>query len=188
MIKYIIDSIYPLSPKSLLELESMVVMANLKKGSSFINHKARDIKEYFVLEGVCRSYLVDPEGEEITISFFTSSSILSPHVTRTQKGISMLCYEALTDVELATLNAKDFERLIIRNVEVREFANTVLRNELSQKVEKEIGLVSLTAKERLLNFRNKFPLLENLVPHSTIASYLGITNVSLSRLRKDLMQ
>ena len=43
------------------------------------------------------------------------------------------------------------------------------------------------AKERLIEFRNKYKILENLIPHTDIASYLGITNISLSRLRKDLM-
>jgi CRP-like cAMP-binding protein len=54
------------------------------------------------------------------------------------------------------------------------------------KVEKEIGLASLTAKERLLSFRQQFPMFENLISHPDIASYLGITNISLSRLRKEL--
>ena len=58
--------------------------------------------------------------------------------------------------------------------------------ELQNKVEKEIEMASLTAKERLINFRNKFQSLENIVPHTTIATYLGITNISLSRLRKEL--
>jgi len=85
-----------------------------------------------------------------------------------------------------SMNAKEFESLMIENIEIRHFGNTVLQNELISKVEKEIGLASLTAKERLIEFRKKYRLLENLIPHTNIASYLGITNISLSRLRKDL--
>ena len=55
-------------------------------------------------------------------------------------------------------------------------------------VDKEIGLASLTAKGHLIKFRNQFPMLENFIPHSDIASYLGITNILLSRLRRDLMK
>ena len=98
----------------------------------------------------------------------------------------MICFnfQALTDLKLATINAKAFREQIRHNAEIRDFANTVLKNELLQKMEKEIGLASLTAKERLLKFREQFPMLENLISHADIASYLGITNVSLSRLRK----
>ena len=72
---------------------------------------------------------------------------------------------------------------MIKDIEIRNF---VLQNELILKVEKEIGLASLTAKERLIEFRKKYKHLENFVPHTDIASYLDIKNISLSCLRKDL--
>jgi len=86
------------------------------------------------------------------------------------------------------MDASRFEEFMVENLEIREFGNSVLRNELNQKVEKEIGMASMTAKERLLKFREHFPLLENLVPHTTISTYLGITNISLSRLRNELVK
>jgi CRP-like cAMP-binding protein len=86
------------------------------------------------------------------------------------------------------MDAKSFEKLMVDNLEIREFGNVVLRNELKQKVEKEIGMASLTAKERLVKFREQYPLLENIIPHTTISTYLGITNISLSRLRNELLK
>ena len=136
-----------------------------------------------MLDGICRSFLLNPEGEKVTISFFAENSILSPFTTRTQNGRSSINFEALTAVKLGEMDAQAFEQLMVENLEIREFGNTVLRNELRDKVEKEIGMASLTAKERLINFREKYPGLENLIPHPTISSYLGITNISLSRLR-----
>jgi CRP-like cAMP-binding protein len=100
----------------------------------------------------------------------------------------VLYFQALTEVKIVSIDAVEFEKLMIDNLEIRNFGNTVLRNELIKKVDKEIGLASLTAKERLINFRNHFPMLENVIPHSDIASYLGITNISLSRLRRDLIK
>jgi CRP-like cAMP-binding protein len=116
------------------------------------------------------------------------NSILSPHTTRTIKGFSSLNFQALTDAKLAELDASEFESLMVENLEIREFGNTVLRQELGKKVDKEISLASLTAKERLLKFREQYPLLENLIPHNDIATYLGITNISLSRLRRELIR
>jgi CRP-like cAMP-binding protein len=75
---------------------------------------------------------------------------------------------------------------MINHMDIREFGNMVLQNELLAKVEKEIGLASLNARERLILFREKYHFLENLISHVDIASYLGITNISLSRLRKEL--
>ena len=186
MLKEIINSIYPMSSNSLHEIESLVELKTITKGETFIKNNKRDSKEYFLLEGLCSSYLLNPEGEEVTLSFFDSKSVLSPYTTRTQEGVSKLNFQALTEIKLASINAYEFEKMMIENIEIRNFGNTVLRNELTQKVDKEIGMASLPAKERLLKFREQFPLLENLIPHSYIASYLGITSISLSRLRGNL--
>ena len=185
-VKNIIDGIFPISEKSFQAIDDLLKVETFEKGETFIQRNKRNEKEYFVLSGVCKSYLLSPDGEEITISLFTENNILSPQSIRTSKNISNLNFKALTNLELVSMNAKDFESLMIENMEIRHFGNTVLQNELISKVEKEIGLASMTAKERLIEFRKKYHLLENLIPHTDIASYLGITNISLSRLRKDL--
>lgn len=186
-VKEIIDEIFPISAESYKNIDRLLTFEAFEKGEIFIQRNRRNEKEYFILNGICKSYLISPDGDEVTISLFTENNILSPHSIRTSKNISNLNFKALTDIELVSMNAKEFEKLMIENVEIRNFGNTVLQNELLSKVEKEIGLASLTAKERLIAFRKKYQLLENLIPHSDIASYLGITNVSLSRLRKDLI-
>ena len=187
-VKNIINSTSPISENSFSDIEELLHFETFKKGETFIQRNRRNEKEYFVLNGVCKSYLISPDGDEITVSFFTENSVLTPYAIRTPKNISNQYFKALTDIELASINAKVFEQLMIENIEIRNFANTVLQNELISKVEKEIGFASLSAKERLIEFRKKYRLLENLVPHTDIASYLGITNISLSRLRKDLIR
>lgn len=184
----IILSIRPMSEASLEAITGLVHLIEYPKNEIFIEKSKRNSYEYFVLEGVCRSFLLNPEGEEITISFFTGSSIISPFTTRTSNELSNLNFQALTPLKLGVMDAALFEGYMVENLEIREFGNRVLRNELNQKVEKEIGMASLTAKERLLKFREQFPGLENLVLHSTISTYLGITNISLSRLRNELVK
>jgi len=187
MITEIVSNISPMSASSLNELVDLAQDEHHKKGVTFISKGSRNGKEYFVLAGICRSYLISPEGEQITISFFTSGTVLSPFVTRSVNGFSNLNFEAVTKLKVGSMDAKKFENLMVNNLEIREFGNAVLRNELQQKVNKEIGMASLTAKERLIEFRKQFQTLENFVPHTMIATYLGITNISLSRLRRDLM-
>ena len=183
----IIKSIYPLSVNSLNQVIDLIEYEEYKKGSCFIEKEKHNYHEYFLLDGICRSYVLNPEGEEITIAFFNPGSVLSPYVTRTEKGISNLNFQALTDLKVGIMDASEFLRLMVDHLDTRDFGNMVLILELKNKVEKEIGNASLTAKERLLSFREEYPLLENMVPHTTIATYLGITNISLSRLRKELL-
>jgi CRP-like cAMP-binding protein len=185
-VKNIINLVHPVSEKSFLEIRALLEVKSYEKGATFISKNKYNDREYFVLSGVCKSYLINPDGDEISLSFFTENSVLSPHSFRTLNNISNQYFKALTKLELAAINAEAFEKLMVENTEVRNFANTVLRNELLKKVEKEMGLASLSAKERLIEFRKKYRTLENLIPHTDIASYLGITNISLSRLRKEL--
>jgi len=187
-VKNIINQYYPISEKSFHEIEKLLVPETYQKGDVFIAENKENHKEYFVLNGICKSYVINPDGTEITISFFIEGKVLSPHSIRTPKGISNQNFKALTEMKLASVNAVEFRNLMIRNPEIRTFANTVLQNELILKVDKEIGLASLSARERLKKFRHQYPMLENLIPHTDIATYLGITNISLSRLRKDLKE
>lgn len=184
----LVNKVSPVSEGSLDLMSDLILVEVYEKGDVFIDRGKKNNKEYFVYEGVCRSFLLSPEGEEVTISYFLEGSILSPNKTRTANQISHLNFQALTRLTVASLKADKFEQLMINHIDIREFGNMVLQNELLAKVEKEIGLASLNAKERLILFREKYHILENLISHADIASYLGITNISLSRLRRELRE
>jgi len=173
-----------LSQKSRAAFANLCFEKPLEHGSLLVKPNQKDESEYVLLKGIVRTFLLNTEEEEITLSFFEENTILPPYVTRTKNGKSLLYCEAITHCTVAQLDAKTFETLMIDNLEIRDFGNTVLRQELLSKVEKEIRMASWSAKERLDQFRQDFSMLENKIPHPMIASYLGITNVSLSRLRK----
>ena len=184
----LVNKVSPVSEGSLDLISDLIVVEVYEKGDVFIDRGKRNNKEYFVFEGVCRSFLLSPEGEEVTISYFLEGGVLSPNITRTANQISHLNFQALTKLTVASLNADKFQQLMINHLDIRGFGNGVLQNELLAKVEKEIALASLTGRERLLLFREKYHFLENLISHVDIASYLGITNISLSRLRRELRE
>lgn len=183
----LVNKVSPVSEGALDLMSDLIEVEVYEKGELFIDKGKKNNKEYFIYEGVCRSFLLSPEGEEVTLSYFLESDVLSPNKTRTANQISHLNFQALTQLTVGSLDADKFEQLMINHIDIREFGNMVLQMELLSKVEKEIGLASLRAKERLLLFREKYHFLENLISHVDIASYLGITNISLSRLRRELM-
>lgn len=180
----IINKIYPLSKKALLILANEMSFQKLSKSDLFVKIAKENDKEYILLEGICRSFVIDSEGEEITLSFYMPSSPISPNICRINpQGKSTVFIQAITDIELVAFSAPKFLEIMRSNKELSEWGNIVMQKELMLKVEKELVTASMSAKERLGHFRSTFPNLENLVPHPYIASYLGITNVSLSRLR-----
>lgn len=173
-----------LTQKSRVVFAALCAEKTVARGSIFLKPHQPDQSEYILMSGIARTFLLNTEGDDITLCFFEDNTVLPPYVTRTENGKSLLYCEALSDCTFAKIDAKAFENLMIENLEIREFGNSVLRQELLNKVQKEIRMASWTAKARLEQFRKDFTMLENHVPHPMIASYLGITNVSLSRLRK----
>lgn len=183
----LIDRVHPaLSVKSRALLSELAIEEDILAGTQFIELGQVNNAEYFVLEGVVRSFMINEDGDQVTIAFYPEDYVLSPHVIRTQDERSILNFEAITACKLLKLDAGRFSEHIRDDQDIQDFANMVLRGELIRKVNKEIQLISQNSKERLIQFRKDFHMLENRVPHSMIASYLGITPVSLSRLRKSL--
>ncbi len=179
----IISTVSNISEKSIEKIVNIAKYENYKKGELISSVGQKNNLEYFITDGICKSFLTTPEGEDLTISLFMSKSIISPSTTRNKDGKSVINIQALTDVEIATIDATEFEKLMVEDLEIRDFGNSVLRNELMAKVQKEIALASLKGIDRLLLLRKYFPNIENQIPHADIASYLGITTISLSRLR-----
>lgn len=185
-IKEIVNNIYPLSAKTLEEFISILVPQQYAKGDILVKEGKCSAQEFIIIKGVCRSFVLSPDGKEISLSFFLEGEAISPSFIRTNNKISILNIQALTDVEVVSFATENLMSLMESNIEMRQWGNSVLQGELMQKIEKELGQASMTVQERLVAFRKKYRALENLIGHVHIASYLGITTISLSRLRKRL--
>lgn len=176
----------PIGKAALEDLLAGISEETIAKGTIFIEANKTNYTEYFLLSGICRSVVQNEHGENVSIAFFQNEAVLTPHVIRTVNNVSNLSFEALTDCKMATLKSDFLLNLMIENIEIRNFANAVLKAELIQKVQKEIHIASLSAKAHLLALRHTYPNIENHIPHEMIASYLGITRISLSRLRTEI--
>lgn len=181
-----INQIYAISSNATKALTDVITIQEFKKEETFVKKGLSNNTEYVILSGFCRSYVHDQMGSELTLSFYTPNTAITPNLIRTKQQQSILNLHAISDCKIATFSASDLAFLMGSNREISDWANTVLQKELLHKVEKEINQASMNAKERLLAFREKYPALENHIPHAYIASYLGITTVSLSRIRKTL--
>lgn len=183
-VKQIIDATSPISDSAFRQIEVLIHRQTIEARTIFITEGRKNSSEYFLLSGIVRGFTMNADGEDVTISFFAENSVLIPHIARTTRGVSNLNFEAVTDAVVASVDYHAFARLMRENPEIREFGQRTLQNELIKKVNKEIFLASRPALDRLIQFRKEYTGFENLVPHHMIASFLGVTNISLSRLRR----
>ena len=161
-------------------------IVELSKNKIIFSEGKKNEFEYLLISGVLHRYNVSDKGEIVTTGFYMSKSVITPHFARTNKGKNIFSLQTLTDSIIAEILVSDLDTLRYAKKEFREFGQRIVENELAQTFFNEAVFRSYTAKERLLTLRKQSPNLENLVPHTTIASYLGITNVSFSRLRNEL--
>ena len=164
------------------------IIKELPKNSKIFIEGRKNELEYLLISGVTHRFNISDKGEIVTTGFYMSKSVITPHFARTNKEKNIFSLQALTDIVFAEISVKELDNLRYNNKEFHEFGQRIIELELSQTFFNQVVYRSYSAKERLIELRNQYPNLENLVPHNIIASYLGITNVSFSRLRNELMK
>lgn len=162
------------------------VIKELPKNKDIFLEQKKNEFEYFLIAGVTHRYNISDMGEIVTTGFYMGNSIITPHFARINKGKSIFSLQSLTDIMLAEIPVIELNNLRSSNREFQEFGQKTIEAELTKTFYNEVVFRSYRAKERLLELRKQYPNLENLIPHNIIASYLGITNVSFSRLRREL--
>ena len=141
---------------------------------------------YFVLNGLLRSYSIDSKGKTHIIQFAPEQWWLSERNGWLYNEASDFFIDAIENTT-AILMPKDFINDAAKHVPcMYDLNNTILNNSIRVMQKRINMLLSATAEERYLNFIKLYPNLTLRVPQWMIASYLGITPESLSRVRKDL--
>lgn len=178
----------PLAPNELEACYEICSSSQVKKGDFITKADEAFEQEILVLKGVIRGFYLTYEGEEFNAAFYTDQSIVSPWFTRTHQGISLINLQAMEDTEVAFMHQKTFENARYSHPGLREYGYRVVEADLLQRAQREILMATKSARERYLAFQEQFPGLENRISQYHIASYLGITPISLSRIRAELMK
>jgi len=137
----------------------------------------------FTLEGILRICYYNNKGEEITKYFIDENHLFA----NPYKGEPITEYiQAVTDCRLIVFSQKDWNELSHTIIGWDSITHKIIQKALMEKLDRRSALVSEDATTRYLAFLEKFPTLTNRVPLVYIASYLGITQQSLSRIRKEI--
>ncbi|HLV62345.1 Crp/Fnr family transcriptional regulator [Galbibacter sp.] len=157
----------------------------LPKDSYF--SEAGKIPKYagFVVEGVLRGCYYTNEGKEITRSFVSENSILYDYVNFEDNSAATQYIQACTDCKLIVFSKKDWDELSQIIVNWDTIKNKMIQACMYSKSRKG-PVVSQDGTTRYLEFLKNHPLLVNRIPLRYIASYLGVTQQSLSRIRKNI--
>lgn len=141
---------------------------------------------YFIESGYVRSYVIDLEGNDISTKFFSSSDIVIDWHSYFLKTKCRENVQAITACVAWKITFENFMKLF--KIEAfREVGRTRLVNNYFELKNHSISIIADPAKERYLNLLKSKPDIVQNVPLKQIATYLGVTDTSLSRIRKEIL-
>lgn len=140
----------------------------------------------FLTEGVIRVFYYNNKGEEITRYFIDENHLILSGNTPDEMYTPSEYLSAVTPCRLIVFPKQDWKEIFQTIIGWDAIVQKIVAKYHSEKMERRSALVSQDGTERYLEFIQKFPTLVNRVPLSFIASYLGLTPSSLSRIRKSI--
>lgn len=141
---------------------------------------------FFVEEGLLRQYSIDSKGKEHTISFAPENWFVSDRESAYFGESSPYYIQAQENSKVVLIDESFIAMLSEKMPSFIEFNTKLLHNHIRHLQNRVNRLLSASAEERYLHFIDMYPDILLRVPQTMVASYLGITPESLSRVRKEL--
>ncbi|WP_426585922.1 Crp/Fnr family transcriptional regulator [Mucilaginibacter sp. R-33] len=162
------------------------VKVDVIQGTSLL--KAGKIaREFYLIEnGVFRSCLYNYDGNEVTTEFYCQNDILIESFSLFHRMASKENFQAVTNGTVWKIDYIVFEQFLYKMEGLREWGRIWSTNQLYLLKQRSIDSLTITATERYLNLIKDRPEIVRHCPLKYIASYLGITDTSLSRIRKEI--
>ena len=157
--------------------------------NDFLLKEGKISDDYTFLEaGYIRAFTYDTEGNEVTTNIYSNNSIVFEPASFIKRKPTTENFQTLTDCTTWTLKYDTFQMLFHSIPQFREFAREVLVNVFITFKERTLAMINLTAEQRYINLLKTRPDIFQNVSLKYLASYLGITDTSLSRIRKEISQ
>ena len=172
--------------KQIQLFSQLFVRKHLKKDDYFIKDGKNNYDIAFLLEGIMRMYVVDEDGEETNLSFFTEDDYFSGGYAFGQKAVVNI--QCLEDCTLLVAKGCDLIMITNRIHHVARSYNSMLDNIFKQSTLRLSNCIKYNGKERYELFLKNYPGLANRIPLFHIANYLGISSVQLSRIRAEYVK
>ena len=167
-------------------IESVFHKTIFKKGTVLLSADDVTNIQYYIYEGCLRSYHIDTHGKEHTVQFGIKDWWISDYTAFFSKEKSIMNIEVLKDAVVYKLSKEDKEFLYEKIPRIESFFRKKLERAFSAFQKRILSNLSQTATERYTDFLKKYPNIQQCVKNYHIASYLGITTESLSRIRKEM--
>lgn len=188
--KYIVDFVKKISPTISNENLKLVLKdleeRKLKKGE-IISSRGETPKYFYLLKsGIARSFIVDKNNKEHIKALYLAPEICGSLIGLLKQEETNVITDCITDCEVFAFNYVNFKKKAKTNLELSLLNLKVIETVAIRNDYRIEDLTTLDATEHYLKLKKQIPNIDNLIQQYHIASYLNITPVQLSRIRKKL--
>ena len=176
-----------LSAEEQKAIDKLNTVRSYKKGTLLLKEGEVSTKAFYILTGCVRQYYLK-DGEEKTTNFFIEQESIIPATNLANLTPSSHYLECLEDTQLTYVTGEEEKELYTRFPRFGSMCRETTELALSQHHQKFAKFIMSSPEERYLDVLEHRPDLLNRVPQYQLASYIGITPESLSRIRKRLVK
>lgn len=187
-LNYLLTNVFGLPYPIALQIAHEFQPVEIAKGDHFLQEGTVSNAYLFLASGMMRSYLYDTEGSEVTLQFYSDGSVVFEAASFFLRKPSQENIQTLTDCNGWTLNFDQLNYLFHSIPEFRESGRGILVKSLVGLKMRTFSMINQTAEQRYAALLQSNPEIFQQAPLKYIASYLGITDTSLSRIRKEFQQ
>jgi len=179
-----IDQFVSFTPEEQALFASKMELRQIKKGQILVELAEVCQETYFILQGLIRFFYLTEEGQEITGFIFDEGLFATSHESFFTQSPSFQVLESLEDGKVLALKYDDLEELYQRIPKTQELVRKIGQARMSNAQKVLASLIIHKPEDRYTSMLETRPDLIGRIPQKVLATYLGITPVSLSRIRR----
>jgi len=175
---------FPLTEKDISLMRSVFLERRIKKGHFLQREGEKARYGAFVTRGFLRSYIIDNKGKEHIVQFAPENWWISDKSGTTEGETTSFFIDAIEDTDALLIDTAGHNKLIENMPGYAAMFQSGIQKRGAAKDKRIVHSLSATAEERYNDFLKTYPSIAMRVPQHMLASYLGITPETLSRIRK----
>jgi CRP-like cAMP-binding protein len=167
------------------KLNEIIIEKKLVKGEIVLSDNSLKKEHIFVTSGCLRSFYKTENGKEQTVQFAIKNWWISDYMTLYTNKKSVLTIESLTHSKILVIENENIEKFYKEFPQFEVFQRKNFEKRIATLQKRVLSLLMLSASEKYNQFITDYHAFEKVIPNYQIASFLGITPESLSRVRKE---